>query len=43
MSEGAKYRFFIPSYLAYGEKGAGKFIPPYSTLIFDIELIKILK
>lgn len=43
MSEGSKYRFFIPSYLAYGEKGAGNFIPPYSTLIFDIELIKILK
>ena len=43
MSEGAKYRLFIPSELAYGEKGAGEQILPNSTLIFDVELIKIEK
>lgn len=42
MREGAKYRFFIPYLLAYGERGAGSSIPPYSTLIFDVELIKVL-
>lgn len=42
MSEGAKYRFFLPYNLAYGEHGAGATIPPYSTLIFDVELIKVL-
>ncbi len=42
MSEGAKYRFFIPYNLAYGPKGAGDTIPGYSTLIFDVELIKVL-
>jgi FKBP-type peptidyl-prolyl cis-trans isomerase len=41
MSEGSKYRFFIPYQLAYGEQGAGQDIPPYSTLIFEIELLKI--
>lgn len=41
MSEGAKYRFFIPYQLAYGEQGAGQEIPPYSTLIFEVELVKI--
>ena len=43
MSEGAKYRLFIPSELAYGEKGAGDQILPNSTLIFDVELIKVNK
>ena len=43
MSEGAKYRLFIPSELAYGEKGAGDQILPNSTLIFDVELIKVEK
>ncbi|MBR6286166.1 MAG: FKBP-type peptidyl-prolyl cis-trans isomerase [Bacteroidaceae bacterium] len=42
MAEGAKYRFFIPYNLAYGERGAGAQIPPYSALIFDVELIKVL-
>jgi FKBP-type peptidyl-prolyl cis-trans isomerase len=41
MPEGAKYRFFIPYQLAYGEQGAGQDIPPYSTLIFEIELVAI--
>ncbi|SFH41126.1 FKBP-type peptidyl-prolyl cis-trans isomerase [Pedobacter insulae] len=40
MQEGAKYRFFIPYNLAYGGRGAGE-IPPFSTLIFEIELIKV--
>ena len=43
MSEGSKYRLFIPSELAYGEKGAGNDIMPNSTLIFDVELIKVEK
>ena len=42
MAEGAKYRFFIPYLLAYGESGAGEMIPPYATLVFDVELIKVL-
>jgi len=42
MKEGAKYRFHIPYLLAYGERGAGTQIPPYSTLVFDVELIKVL-
>jgi FKBP-type peptidyl-prolyl cis-trans isomerase FkpA len=41
MTEGAKYRFFIPSTLAYGESGAGGAIGPNETLIFEVELIKI--
>ena len=43
MSEGSKYRLFIPSELAYGSKGAGDMILPNSTLIFDVELIKVEK
>lgn len=43
MKEGAKYRFFIPSDLAYGPHGVPNVIPPHSTLIFDVELIKINK
>ena len=42
MKEGAKYRFFIPAKLAYGEIGAGDAIAPNSTLIFDVELLKVL-
>lgn len=41
MQEGAKYRFFIPNHLAYGAQGAGQNIPPYATLIFDVELVKV--
>lgn len=42
MKEGAKYRFFIPFQLGYGERGAGASIPPYAALIFDVELINVL-
>lgn len=42
MSEGAKYRFFIPYNLAYGEHGAGAQIPPFAALVFDVELLKVL-
>ena len=42
MSEGAKYRFFIPYQLAYGERGAGAAIPPFAALVFDVELIKVM-
>lgn len=41
MKEGAKYKFFIPYKLAYGERGAGGVIPPKTDLIFEVELIKI--
>lgn len=41
MKEGAKYRFYIPSELAYGAQGAGRAIGPNAALIFDVELIKI--
>ena len=41
MQEGAKYRFYIPYRLAYGEGGAGAQIPPCATLIFDIELVEV--
>ena len=41
MQEGAKWRLYIPSNLAYGERAAGS-IPPHSTLIFDIELLQVL-
>ena len=41
MSEGAKYRFFIPYNLGYGERGAGASIPPYAALVIDVELIEV--
>lgn len=43
MKAGAKWQLYIPSELAYGARGAGRDIPPHSTLIFDIELLKIGK
>jgi FKBP-type peptidyl-prolyl cis-trans isomerase FklB len=42
MSAGSKYRFFIPSELAYGANGAGGMIGPNATLIFELELLEIL-
>lgn len=41
MKEGAKYTFFIPSDLAYGAQGVPNAIPPHSTLIFEVELLKV--
>lgn len=43
MPVGSKWRLFIPSNLAYGENGAGEMIEPNSTLIFDVELLDIVK
>ena len=43
MKVGSKYKLFIPSELAYGERGAGKLIGPNAALIFDIELLSIEK
>jgi FKBP-type peptidyl-prolyl cis-trans isomerase len=42
MNTGSIYRIFLPSSLAYGEHGAGQIIPPYSTLIFTVELLDIV-
>lgn len=43
MQEGAKWRLYIPSELAYGSRGAGAAVPPHATLIFDIELLNVIK
>lgn len=42
MSEGAKWKLYIPSDLAYGARGAGEMIPPHSTLVFEVELLEVL-
>jgi FKBP-type peptidyl-prolyl cis-trans isomerase FklB len=41
MKEGDRWRVFIPFQLAYGERGAGDVIPPFATLVFDVELISV--
>ncbi|MFN9955184.1 MAG: FKBP-type peptidyl-prolyl cis-trans isomerase, partial [bacterium] len=43
MSKGSKYKFFIPSDLAYGDRGAGTAIGPNETLVFEVELLDIVK
>lgn len=42
MPVGSKFKFYIPYELAYGDQGQGP-IPPYSTLVFDVELLEIIK
>ncbi|HPF51201.1 MAG TPA: FKBP-type peptidyl-prolyl cis-trans isomerase [Draconibacterium sp.] len=42
MSVGSKWKLFIPSELAYGQRGAGAAIGPNSTLVFEVELLEIL-
>ena len=43
MPVGSKWKLFIPYELAYGARGAGQSIPPYSALIFEVELLDIVK
>ena len=43
MKEGSKYMFYIPSDLAYGERGAGNIIKPFETLVFEVELLEVIK
>lgn len=42
MAVGSKWRLYVPQDLAYGERGAGASIAPYSTLVFDVELLEII-
>ncbi len=41
MPEGSKWELVIPQDLAYGARGAGEDIPPYQTLVFDVEMVKV--
>lgn len=41
MKEGDKWRLYLPYDLAYGTRGAGPLIGPYSALIFDVELLEV--
>ena len=41
MPVGSKWQLYIPQELAYGPRGAGADIPPYSTLVFDVEVLSI--
>jgi FKBP-type peptidyl-prolyl cis-trans isomerase len=43
MREGSTSRFYIPSALAYGPEGYGPMIPPYSALIFKVELLSVVR
>lgn len=42
MPVGAKWKLYVPHHLAYGERGAGASIPPYSALVFEVELLDII-
>jgi FKBP-type peptidyl-prolyl cis-trans isomerase FklB len=41
MKEGDKFMFYIPQELGWGERGSGAQIPPFATVIFEVELIKV--
>lgn len=43
MKEGSHWRLWIPSHLAYGDQGAGRDIPGGATLVFEVELIEVIK
>lgn len=43
MKEGSHWRFWIPSHLAYGDRGAGSDIPGGATLMFEVELLEVIK
>jgi len=43
MPEGSQFEMIVPAPLAYGEKGSGSNVPPHATLIFEVEILKVLK
>jgi FKBP-type peptidyl-prolyl cis-trans isomerase FklB len=43
MPVGSKFKLFLPSTIAYGANGAGEVIKPFSTLVFEVELLEIVK